>query len=206
MTSPRDTLEAIARAIANAGELPAELSVLLQEADTNFEDADIDLPLLEIQLTSANSIVLNNSDFVGFKTDASGNRIGRVYGSSYEMEIEFSLWTVKDDGYDPDTLGEMLRTALFKYSSYGPEQSFTDSDGDAIEDINYFRLGDGGREDDLLQTPTVRKWTQTAEVWACEQFSTDEDYIVSVNAPDSDGFSDTNDDGTIDNLNPDKNV
>lgn len=206
MTSPRDALKAVARAVANSGELPNEMSVLLQEADESADDADVDLPLLEIQLSSADEVNLHNSDFLGFTTDEDGNHTGRVYTSEYELEIEMSIWTVKDDGYSPDELGERLRKALYPYSAYGPAQDFPDSEGNALDDINFFRLLDGERSDDILQTPTVRQWTQTAALLGCEQFRTDEDYILSVDSPKSGEFSDVDGDGLIDNLSTDKDV
>lgn len=198
MVSPRNAMEAVAREVANAGTLPSELSLLLQEADQSNDDADVDLPLLEIQPLTVDNVAIENTDLVGFTTDDDGNQTGRVYFSEYEMGIQLNLWTTKDDGYDPDELGRQLRDALYTFSSYGPAQDFNDEAGNPIEEITYFRLGDGERDDGLFDTPTVRRWSQEVELWASEEFRTDEDYIVNVDYPTDGSFTDPDEDGTID--------
>lgn len=198
MVSPRESMEAVAQAIANAGTLPSELSVLLHEADPENDDADVDLPLLEIQPITVDNVVVDNTDLVGFTEDNYGNQTGRIYSSEYEMGIQLDLWTAaSDDTYDPDTLGRQLRDALYPYSSYGPGQDLTDENGDPLQAITYFRLGDGERSDGLLETPTVRRWSQEIELWASEEFRTDEDYIVTVDTPQDGDLSDTNGDDII---------
>lgn len=191
-------MESVARAVANSGQLPDDMSLLLHEADTSSEDADVDLPLLEIQPTEIEHVVVNNTDLVGFVTDNEGNRTGRIYYSEYEMEMTLDIWTTKNDGYDPDDLGEELRDALYPYSSYGPQQPFLDEDGVPIDQITYFRLGSAERVDDLIQTPTVRRWSQEVELWGCEEFRTDEDYITTVDYPSDGSYNDSDGDGTVD--------
>lgn len=198
MVSPRDSLDAVVRAIANSGELPSEMSVITHEADQDHQDADVSLPLLEVQLLEADDVVVSNTDLVGWITDGNGNRIGRRYFSEYEMTLQLDLWTSADDDYDPDDLGEKLRSALYPYSSYGPADPFLDESQSPIDAISYFDIGTGERVDDLLQTPTVRRWSQDVELWAHEEFRTDEDYIVAVNYPQDGDFVDSSDPGTID--------
>lgn len=198
MVTPKESLQAVALAIARSGKLPSEMSVLLEEADESSENADVDLPLLEIEIDGVDNVVVSNSDFVGYVTDDNGNHVGRVYHSEYEMTLDVQLWTTTDDGYDPDDLGERLRDALYPYSSYGPQQSFRDEDGSAIDQITYFTLGNGDRVDDLITSPTVRRWTQEVELWGCEEFRTNEDYITNVVYP-SDGDFTESDNETISN-------
>lgn len=198
MVTPRDSMEAVARAVAESGELPSEMSLLLHEADSANDDADIELPLLEVQPNGVDNVIVHNDDFVGYVTDTNGNRVGRVYYSEFEMDITLDIWTVADGGYDVDDLGERLRDALYPYSSYGPQQKFFDENFNPIDQITYFRIGDGDRVDDLLQTPTVRKWSQSVELWGCEEFRTTEDYITDVDYPESGEFNDSDDDGVID--------
>lgn len=185
MVSPRESMEAVARAVAQSGNLPSELSLLLQEADESNDDADVDLPLLEIRPQTVDFVRIDNTDFVGFTTDADGNQTGRIYFSEYEMGIELNLWTTEGDGYDPDDLGRRLRDALYQYSSYGPASEFTDESGNPLEAITYFHLDEGERDDGLFSTPTVRRWSQEVELWASEEFRTNEDYIVQVDYPKS---------------------
>lgn len=176
-------METIATAVAKSGELPSEMSLLLQEADSASDDADVDLPLLEVTPMDVDNVVVSNTDLVGYVTDDDGNRTGRIYYSEYEMTIQLDIWTTKDDGYNPDDLGASLRRALYPYSSYGPQQKFLDDNNNPIDQITYFRLVSGQRTDELIQTPTVRRWSQEVEVWGCEEFRTDEDYIASVDYP-----------------------
>jgi len=194
MVSPRDSMEIVARSVANSGLLPSEMSLLLHEADMSYEDADVDLPLLEVLPADVEHVVVHNSDLVGYVTNDEGGRVGRIYESEYEMTIEINIWTSSDDGYDPDELGEQLRQALYKYSSYGPQKPFLDEYGEPINQITYFHLGDGGRSDDLIRTPTVRQWSQEVELWGCEEFrTTDEDPIGGVTVPSSGDLSGSND-------------
>jgi hypothetical protein len=199
MVSPRDAMEAVAQNVAQSGELPPEMSLLLHEADQTASDADVEMPLLEIQPVEVEHVILNNDDFVGYATDNDDNQIGRIYLSDFEMGISLNIWTSVDDQYDPDDLGERLRSALYPHSSYGPQEPFLDEDRNPIDQITHFRLDTGERVDDLLQTPTVRRWSQEVELWGYEEFRTDKDYIASVNFPSSGDFNDTDSDGVIEN-------
>jgi hypothetical protein len=196
MTRPKESLNAVARAVANSGELPDNMSVLLQEADFD-SDADISLPLLEIQIEQVDNVIVHNTDLVGYITDSNGNRTGRIYYSEYEMTLSLDIWTTPEDAYDVDELGSKLRDALYPYSSYGVGQSFLDDEQNPIDQITYFRLGTGQRIDDLLRTPSVRKWSQEVELWGCEEFRTDEDYIIDVNYPENGDFNDDDTDLVI---------
>jgi hypothetical protein len=186
MVTPKESMEAITRAVANEGILPSELSVILEEADPDSSHSNVELPLLEVRPITVDVVDIQNSDFSGFVTDSEGNHVGKVYLSEYEMGVQMNLWTAVDDSYDPDKLGRQLRQSLYPYSSYGPDEDFLDSDGEAITEISHFKLEEGERDDGLLESPTVRRWSQEAELWACERFSTNEDYIADVVYPDDD--------------------
>lgn len=189
MVAPQDSIRAVARALERSTEFPNSVSTILHEADPSSEDADVDLPLLEIQPIEVVEPVIHNTDLVGYATDSNGNEIAAVYDSEYEMRLQLDIWTSTDDGYDPDDLGDSLRRALYNHSSYGPKQPLPDEDGSPITDIFYFRIGDGDRTDDMLRTPTVRRWSQEVELWAFEQFRTDIDYVVGVNYPQDGDFT-----------------
>ena len=95
-------------------------------------------------------------------------------------------------------MGEAVRNALYPYSSYGDQKPFLDEEGEPVNEIFRFIISDGTRADDLIQTPTVRRWRQEVELWACEEFVTSEDYIVNVDYPSDGDFNDSDDDGVID--------
>jgi hypothetical protein len=61
------------------------------------------------------------------------------------------------------------------------------------------RVGDGTPDEDFSTSPTLRRWSQEVDLWAYEQFTTDEDYIVDVNSPKDGDFGDTSATGEIDN-------
>lgn len=186
MVAPKDALQLLGAAISNEDKLPNDMGVVFHEADTDNDDADVDMPLIEFQIIETSRPQLVNTDFVGYTTDNDGNEVGRIYASDYELSIEISIWTFDKGGYDPDDLGAKLREALYPYTSHGPGIALDD-------DIYYVVINGGSRDDNLLQTPTVRRWTQEIELWAHEQFKTDEDYIIDVTFPDPDGL--TSDDG-----------
>lgn len=190
MVSPRDAMEVVATSVSRSNKLPPEMSLLLHEADSTSSDADVDLPLLEVRPVEVEHVVLNNSDRVGFVTNDNGERIGRVYFSEYEMMIRLDIWTSADSSYDPDDLGERLRQALYRHSSYGPQEPLVDENGEPVEQITYFRLDNGERIDDLIQTPTVRRWSQEVELWSYEEFrTTGADPIGGVTFPESGDLS-----------------
>lgn len=197
MVAPADSMKTVARAIANSGNLPSDMSLLLHEADADNQDADVDIPLLEIELVDSERVHPNNTDLVGWKVDDDDNRIGRIYHSEYELTLEIDVWTAANDDYDANEMGKAVRNALYPYSSYGPQQSFTDENGQPIDEIFRFVISDGTRSDDLIQTPTVRRWRQEVELWAYEEFETTEDYIVNIDYPSSGDLSDDGD-GTVD--------
>lgn len=192
-------MQAVARGIADAGVLPDDMGLVLHEADLESEDANVAMPTLEIQLTNNDRVHLHNTDLVGWTTDVDGNKAGRVYHAEYELTLEINIWTAAGGDHDANELGNKLRNALYQYASHGPGQKFTYDDGERIDDIFRFEISTGARADDLIQTPTVRRWRQEVELWAYEEFTTTEDYIVDVNYPSSGDFNDDDDDGVIDN-------
>ena len=205
MVAPADTMDLVARNIADDDHLPNEMSVIFHEADTENEDADVDLPLLEVQLANSDRVKINNTDLAGFvvdenppNSDIDEAKTGRIYHAEYELTLELNVWTTAEDGYDANKLGEAVRTALYPYSSYGDQKPFLDEEGEPVDEIFRFIISDGTRADDLIQTPTVRRWRQEVELWACEEFVTSEDYIVSVDYPSDGDFNDYDDDGVID--------
>lgn len=197
MATPKESLNAVARAIANSRELPDEMSVLTQEADESADDADVDMPLLELQISEVDFVLTNNSDRTGFIVDDDGNKVGRIFDSEYEMSLQIDLWTTQKDPYDPDELGARLRDALYPYTSLGPDKMFRDASGEPLDRLYRFELGTGERADELIRTPSVRRWSQEVELWACETFMTEAEYIENVDGPKYGEFEDTDGDGTI---------
>lgn len=185
MVSPSDAMYSVALAIDSSGIMPDGMSYLLHEADLQNDDADVDLPLIEITPVEADNVHPSNTDLVGYTTDDDGNRTGRVYHSEYQLTAEVNIWTGANGQYDVDELGDALRKALYPHSSYGPQEPFIDEDGDEVG-IFRFVVESGERDDNVIRTPTVRRWRQEVELWAYEDFKTTEDYVVDVIPPSGD--------------------
>lgn len=186
MVTPSEVLSAIERSLQSNSSVPDELSYLLHEADSSSSDADVTLPLVEIQITNNDRVHLLNTEFAGYKTDDNGNQTGYVYHSEYELLLQIDVWTASGGDHEVNNLGDIVRNALYTHSSFGPQQPFADENGDDIDEIFRFSMEEETRADDLISTPTIRRWRIDAEVWAYEQFTTDEDYIVSIDLSDPD--------------------
>lgn len=182
---PDEVIDAITYTLDISGQLPDRVSYVTHEADLGGEDADLSLPIVELQPISTIHLTNFNTDFVGYKYDDDGNEIGRIYQSRYEMDVQVDVWTAARAEDNPDEIGGTIRRTLYPYTSAGPSETLLSPDGEA-EEIWKFSLTDGGREDDLTMSPSIRRWRQDLEVWSYEQFDTTEDYIADVTYPDMD--------------------
>jgi hypothetical protein len=175
MVTKPEARELIARAVLQDTRMPSELDVILREPDADGKDATKTLPLLLVELDEVSRPEVTNSDFVGYKQDNSGNDVARVFESEWEATAQIELWTAAGSSYDVDELGEKLHEVLYSYDSRGTDECFTDADGSAVTSFWNFSLGDGSREDDLTQTPTVRRWRQLADVYGARYYVEDEE-------------------------------
>lgn len=184
MVSPSDAMLGLGLALNRSDKIPDEMSYLLHEADLQNDDANVDLPMIEITPVDVDHVHPSNSDFVDFTTNDEGSQTGRVYHTEYQMEVEIDIWTASDGGYDVDELGDALREALYPHSSFGPQEPFLDEDGKEMQ-IFRFSIESGERQDDIIQTPTVRRWRQEVEIWAFDEFQTTHDPVDGVSPPSS---------------------
>lgn len=176
MVTKPEARELIARAVLQNSRMPSELDVILREPDAEGKDATRTLPLLLVELDEVSRPEVTNSDFVGYKQDDAGNDVAKVFESEWEATARIELWTAAGSSYDVDELGEKIHEVLYSYDSRGADEYFTDADGFPVTSFWNFSLGDGSREDDLTQTPTVRRWRQLADVFGAR-------YYVSTESP-----------------------
>lgn len=174
---PDKVLDAIARALQDSGRLPTEMSYLTREADVSGQDANIDLPLTEIQVVSNIRANRHNTDFVDWSTNASGEHIGKIFEAVFGMRVQIDIWTVPGGGYDPHALGHDARLCLYEYDAAQRGVSFLDEGGNPIEDIKYFVLGDGEPVPDFASDYTVRRWRMDAHVEFVEVVDTASEYV-----------------------------
>lgn len=181
--TPTEAIAAIHRSIQNNADVPRRTSYLDETADIGGANDDVRLPLIETQTISQIRIEDFNTDRVGYIRDDFGNRTARVFHTEYMCDFQIDVWTASGSRYDPDEMGKSIREALYMHDKAGPDKPFLDENGDPIDDIWNFRILDGGREDDLTTTPSLRRWRQDVELWAYEEFVSTEDYIESVVLP-----------------------
>lgn len=186
---PSELIEEIVLAIRDSGLLPDRTNYVGYEP--NIDTEAIKLPLVEVVILDEVRIAEHNTDRVGTITDDDGNAVGKLFHALYQLSLEVNVWTAQDSKHDPDDLGNEIYTALYRYDSAGPGESLAD-------DVWRVRLGDGEPDDDFTTSPTLRRWSQTLDVWAYEDFATTEDYIVNVIGPGDGDFGDTSATGTID--------
>jgi len=180
MATPSEILEEIKEELENSPEVPDSVSYILQEYDAGGIEANVSLPVIQLQTISALSLNNFNTDFVGYKRDKNGNEIGRVYHSEYTLTIQLDILTVDNRTNEDENISSLVkavRAALYKFDSAGPAQTLNDS-------VWKFQLDEGERADNLQSTPTVRRWVQDIDCWSYEEFDTQEDYIVDVTFPD----------------------
>lgn len=171
MVSQPEARDAIVRAVTNDSRMPDELDTITQEADGSGRDAQKTLPLLLVVFDSTSKPQNHNSEFVGYEKDFDGNNIARIYERQWEAEARIELWTADGSEYNIDTLSDKLVSILYGYEARATDDQFVDEDGNPIEGLWNFELTGGGRDDDLVQTPTVRKWTQNADVYGSELYT-----------------------------------
>lgn len=187
---PRELIEALVAAVQQSDEMPAGMNYVGYEP--NIDTESIKLPLLEVVTVSEARIAEHNTDKQGVIENDAGDTIARVYHALYQLTVEVNVWTAHGSKYDPDELGDAVYRALYPYDSAGPSNSLAD-------DVWRVRIGDGSPDDDFGTSPTLRRWSQTVDLWAYETFTTEEDYIVNVVGPASGDFSNTSATGDIDN-------
>jgi len=183
---PKEVIEEIVTAIRESGALPDNTNYVGYEP--NIDTEPIKLPLLEVATVSSARIDEHNTDFQGVIEDDDGNTVGQVFHALYNLTLEVNVWTAHGSQHDPDDLGDAVFSVLYQYDSSGPSVSLAD-------DVWRVRVGDGEPDNDFTTSPTLRRWSQEIDVWAYETFTTDEDYLVNVEVPSSDGFTDTGDGG-----------
>lgn len=169
MVTNREATQIIGRTVAEHPDMPDELSYITHEADTDGEDSVVSVPVIELQDIETERDDPSNSNFVTYLTNDQDQRVAELYETKWEMELRMDIWTAARSSFDVDELGKTLRKILYTYDSRGPDQQFVDDDGTVENGIYDFSLRDGGREDSLTETPSVRRWRQFARVRGAEQ-------------------------------------
>lgn len=171
MVNQRETIEIIGRTLKESPKIPDQMSYLLREADPEGADANVSVPLIEIQNIDTTRDDPTNSNFVDYLTNDAGEQVGYVYQTTWEMSLEIDIWTADGSDNDVDEFAAQMREVLYAYDTRGHDKQFRDENGEPVSDIWGFALQDGQRNDSLVETPSVRRWRQNARVRGAEVFT-----------------------------------
>lgn len=174
MVRPKELVEAVLYTLQQSNDFPEATNFVGYEPDINSES--IKLPLIEVSLATQVEIDETNTDFIGFKTDDSGRDIGRIYETLYTQELNIAVWTAHGSRYSPRDMGDTVRDELYAHSTGGPNEPLRHpEDGRVLDEVWRFRITEGAHTDDLGTSPTLRRWQETVQISASEQYVTDEE-------------------------------
>lgn len=190
MVRPQELVESLLFVLQNTGEFPEKTNFVGYEPDIASES--IKLPLVQVSLGTMLEVDTTNSEFVGYREDADGNIIGRIYESLYEQDIQISVWTAHGSKYSPRDLSNIVRDTLYPYTSYGPDDTLPHPELDGLDEVWFVEVTEGDHTDDLGTSPSLRRWQQIVEINASER------YITNADEPPIDEIENTiNDDQTF---------
>lgn len=172
MVQSREALKIIAETLRRSPKFPEEMSFILREPDPDGQDGAVSVPVTVLQDTETTRDDPSNANFEGYLENDAGERVGTVYETKWEMSLQIDIWTAAGSDYNVDEIGQQLHEVLYAYDTRGPDRTFVDEEGEPRELIYDFTLQDGNRNDNLDQTPSVRRWRQLARVRGAERLTT----------------------------------
>lgn len=194
MASPDEVLDGIIRSVKDAGVMPDDADYLKYEADLTGENANLHLPLLQVQPVTVTYPDTFNTSRVSYILDENGNKTGRIYHSEYELAAELDIWVAAQSKWDVNKLGNDVRRLLYRHDSESlniplPNENYEyiieTSDGSRIrpDDVWRFSLDSAERVDDTTRSPTLRRWRYEFTINSYDIFETEESYIEEVTTP-----------------------
>lgn len=175
MVQSRDALTIIADTLRRSPKMPEEMSYVLREPDPDGQDSAVSVPVTVLKDTETTRDDPSNDNLTGYLENDAGERVGKIYETKWQMSLQIDIWTAAGSDYNVDTLGQELHEVLYAYDTRGPDRTFVDDEGEPRELIYDFTLQNGSRNDNLGQTPSVRRWRQLARVRGAEQLTTTSD-------------------------------
>ena len=190
MASPDDVLDGVILSIKDGIEehdvLPEHTDFLKYEEDMLGEDANVSLPLVQLDQITVDYLNEWNTDRIGYMVNDQGQQVGRVYHNEYELSLEIDLWTAAQSRYDVNELGTALRRWLYRHDKGSAgvplpfemgEYYIEDDDGNQVrlDDVWDFRLVSAERADDITGSPTIRRWRYQIDIASFEAFGVEAD-------------------------------
>jgi len=177
----------IARNVLTDPRVPDELDVIVQEADSDGSDATKSLPLLLVVLDSADRFAGVNTELVGHKLNDDDERVAKIYERQWQAEARIEVWTAEGSSHDADTLGSTIHDVLYGHDTKSSDDPFLDASNNEVESLWHFHINSGRRVDDLIQTPTVRRWRILADVYGSHTYiGSTQEPIQSIDLPEDD--------------------
>lgn len=178
---PDEGLDAIARVIRQSSVSLGD--VLAREPNYDREDNRLDAPWVTVQLVSAPRASPHDTDRVAFITDAQGRRVGRVFETTWEMDVQVDAWLPTPAPRDVSTVGYEVQQALLQYDTKRQAEPFPDGNGGVEDGVDHFRVGEAERRDELTGEFSLRRWYQEARLILSDEVDTTEDTITAVDTP-----------------------
>lgn len=179
-------LRAILTAVQQSPEFDGG-SFSIEELDLDDGDARVEQPYVELKIISDTRENQFDTDRVGFITDGSGRRTGRIFEETRDASLEAHIvYASGNDNFDTYSLGEDFSTALHPFdSNVDNPLDFPDPDGGTVDDIDHFEVLDGSPDSELGGVG-VRKYRQELRVeYRRELFRSDDRTVEKVVVSDS---------------------
>jgi len=184
MATPTDVLDAIVEAVKQSTAFDGG-SYFTQQIDLDGTNSTLEQPVVSVKIVTNPRVTAWDSDLSGYVTNDAGDRVGRIYEATWEMEAEAHILVAAASDLDTRTLGQEFQQALFPYDAKHSPDPLPDPDGGTMTDISHFEVGDGEPDDDLAG-PGKRRWRQELAVtFSAETRRTDYPTVTDISTPDA---------------------
>jgi hypothetical protein len=179
--TPDEALAAIKRVLAQSS-VPLG-DIVTHEANVAREDNRLDPPWVTLQPIAVPRSSPHDTDRVGFETDANGRRVGRIFETTWQVDVQLDVRLFSPAPQSATELGTQVQQALFPFDALREARPFPDGSGGTLDDIEYFRVGEGERRDDLTSEHSIRRWSQELRIDVSDRTSTTEEPVTAVDTP-----------------------
>ena len=173
MVEAQIILESVATALHDSGRLPDATTYATLEIDAEGAQANIEPPVVEITMQDLDRDTRSNTEFVGYETDANGNRIGRRYESWFQLRAQLDCLSADGSSYDARDMGQQLREALRRYDTHQLGRPLPDPENpsNGLRSVRTVEVGEETRANDLSMTPALRRTRTMLECWFKDEYS-----------------------------------
>jgi len=192
--TPEEALAAIKRALSQSS-VPLG-DIITREANVAREDNRLEAPWVTVQPISIPRSSPHDTDRVGFETDTNGRRIGRIFETTWAIDVQLDVRLFSPAPQSVTDLGIQVQEALLPYDALREARPFPDGSGGTLDDVEHFRVGEGERRDDLTSEYSTRRWDQELRIDVSDRTSTTEAPVTAVDTP-RDGEAVGGDDGAV---------